>query len=75
MYVTSTCSPRFPSDQRARVSFFYIPMCRISYSKQPKSFSDQITLLKQRGLIFLDEAQALHLLQNIRIRFLRVGLP
>lgn len=58
-----------------RVSFFYIPMCRISYSKQPKSFSDQITLLKQRGLIFLDEAQALHLLQNIRIRFLRVGLP
>ena len=38
---------------------------KISYSKQLISFTDQITLLKQRGLILGDELRALHLLQNI----------
>lgn len=38
---------------------------KIPYSKQLISFTDQITLLKQRGLILEDEVRALHLLQNI----------
>ena len=38
---------------------------KIPYSKQLISFTDQITLLKQRGLILGDELRALHLLQNI----------
>ena len=38
---------------------------KIPYSKQLISFTDQITLLKQRGLILGDEVRALHLLQNI----------
>ena len=38
---------------------------KIPYSKQLISFTDQITLLKQIGLILGDELRALHLLQNI----------
>ena len=38
---------------------------KIPYSKQLISFTDQITLLKKRGLSFNDEVKALHLLQNI----------
>ena len=40
-------------------------MTKIPYPKHLISFSDQITLLKQRGLSFADENKALHLLQNI----------
>ena len=38
---------------------------KISYSKQLISFTDQITLLKQRGMVLGNETKALHLLQNI----------
>ena len=38
---------------------------KIPYPKQLISFTDQISLLKQRGMAFGDEAKALHLLQNI----------
>lgn len=48
-----------------RVSLFYILMTKIPYPKQLISFADQITLLKQRGLIFTNEAKASHLLRNI----------
>lgn len=40
-------------------------MNKVHYSKQLISFTDQITLLKKRGLSFNDEVKALHLLQNI----------
>ena len=40
-------------------------MTKIPYPKQLISFPDQIALLKQRGLVFTDETQALHLLHNI----------
>lgn len=40
-------------------------MTKITYPKQLISFADQIALLKQRGLIFTDEAKAMHLLRNI----------
>ena len=40
-------------------------MTKIPYPKHLISFSDQIALLKQRGLSFTDENKALHLLQNI----------
>lgn len=49
-----------------RVSFlFYYLMTKIPYPKQLIFFTDQIALLKQRGLSFENEAKALHLLQNI----------
>ena len=38
---------------------------KVPYPKQIISFTDQISLLKQRGMVFGDEAKALHLLQNI----------
>lgn len=38
---------------------------KISYSKQLISFTDQITLLKQRGMVLGNETKALYLLQNI----------
>lgn len=40
-------------------------MDKTHYPKQLISFEEQIALLKSRGLIFNDEAKALHLLQNI----------
>lgn len=40
-------------------------MTKIPYPKHLISFSDQIALLKQRGLSFTDEDKASHLLQNI----------
>lgn len=40
-------------------------MNKVPYPKHFLSFTDQIALLKQRGLIFMDESKALHLLQNI----------
>lgn len=49
--------------------YFYIPMItetnKIPYPKHLISFTDQINLLKQRGMIFDDEPKALQLLQNI----------
>lgn len=42
-----------------------MPMVKVPYPKHLISFADQISLLKQRGLSFKDEAKALHLLQNI----------
>ena len=38
---------------------------KIPYPKHLISFTGQINLLKQRGMIFGDEPKALHLLQNI----------
>lgn len=62
----TTCLPRFPSDQRAQGKpFIFMPMVKVPYPKHLISFADQISLLKQRGLSFKDEAKALHLLQNI----------
>lgn len=40
-------------------------MIKTPYPKHLISFADQIVLLKQRGLVFTDEAKALHLLRNI----------
>lgn len=40
-------------------------MARVPYSKTIKTFDQQITILKSRGLYFNDEAQAKQLLQNI----------
>ena len=51
-----------------RVAFyFYTTMTKIPYPKHLISFSDQIALLKQRGLSFTDENKALHLLQNYQL--------
>lgn len=40
-------------------------MTKIPYPKRLISFTNQIELLKQRGLAFSEETKALHLLQNI----------
>lgn len=50
---------------RVSLLFFILTMAKTHYPKQLISFADQITLLKERGLSFNDEAKALHLLQNI----------
>jgi abortive infection bacteriophage resistance protein len=42
-------------------SFFFIAMT----NKDPYSIADQITLLKQRGMLFKDEPSARHFLENI----------
>ena len=51
--------PASRKNSALRVSFlFYIPMItnKTPYPKQLISFTDQISLLKQRGMIFGDEA-------------------
>lgn len=60
--------PASRKNSALRVSFyFYIPMTtnKVPYPKHLISFTDQINLLKQRGMVFEDEPKALHLLQNI----------
>ena len=62
--------PASRKNSALRVSFlFYIPMTtktnKIPYPKHLISLTDQINLLKQRGMAFRDEPKALHLLQNI----------
>ena len=62
--------PASRKNSALRVSFlFYISMTtktnKIPYPKHLISFTDQINLLKQRGMAFRDEPKALHLLQNI----------
>jgi hypothetical protein len=51
-----TRPPRFPSEQRAQGGLFIIIcMKKILYSKPYLSYSDQIELLKSRGMLFADE--------------------
>lgn len=62
--------PASHKNSALRVSFlFYILMetktNKIPYPKHLISFTDQINLLKQRGMVFGNEPKALHLLQNI----------
>ncbi len=58
--------PASRQNSALRVSLlFFIPMTKIPYPKHLISFTDQIALLKQRGLSFEDEKKALHLLHNI----------
>jgi len=40
-------------------------MAKNAYSKQIKSFDDQISILKSRGMVIKDEARAKQILQNI----------
>ena len=48
-----------------RVFYFYLYMDKIIYDKSFLSIEAQIKLLKSRGMKFLDENKALHLLENI----------
>ncbi len=43
-------------------AFFYSKMSKIPFNKPPLSYSQQIQLLIDRGLIIENEAKALHLL-------------
>ena len=43
----------------------FIDMAKIAYPKQIKSFDDQISILKSRGMVIKDEARAKQILQNI----------
>ena len=57
--------PRFPLDQRTRAGLLlFIPMARI-YTKLPLSITDQVALLKSRGLQFVDEVAAEKLLSEV----------
>lgn len=44
-------------------TYFFIPM--VTYTKQPISIADQITILKNRGLLFDDEQAAVECLKII----------
>ena len=59
--------PASRKNSALRVSFlfFIYPTNKIPYPKQLISFTEQIGLLKQRGMVFGDESKALRLLQNI----------
>ncbi len=59
--------PASRQNSALRVSFLFLYslVTKIPYPKQLISFANQITLLKQRGLVFADETKALHLLRNI----------
>lgn len=62
----STCSPRFPLEQRAQGErFIYVQMNKVPYKKIFLSYREQIAQLKRRGLLIGNETKALHLLQNI----------
>lgn len=68
LYLQQHAYPASRKNSALRVSFlFYIPMAtnKIPYPKHLISFTDQINLLKQRGMVFGNEPKALHLLQNI----------
>jgi abortive infection bacteriophage resistance protein len=59
-----TYSPPFPLDQGAQGGFF-IYMHRIPYTKLPKTYAEQLQLLKDRGLKIESDSKAVHLLQKL----------
>lgn len=62
----STYLPRFPLDQRAQGKFFlFIPMSKVPNTDRALTYAEQIARLKKRGLVFENEAKALHLLELI----------
>lgn len=60
----ATCSPRFPSEQRAQGKYFFYPHMK-HYTERPLTVDEQIELLKQRGLNFADENKAYHVLSHV----------
>ena len=62
----ATCSPRFPLDQRAQGGLFILyDMAKTVFNAQSLTSGPQIQLLKSRGLSFINEPKAQHLLDNI----------
>lgn len=57
-----------PIEQRAQGELFiflYLPMSKVPYSKGSLTYSQQLDLLKSRGLIVENEPKALHLLETV----------
>ena len=62
----ATCSPHFPLDQRAQGGLFILyDMAKTVFNAQSLTSGPQIQLLKSRGLSFINEPKAQHLLANI----------
>ena len=55
--------PRFPKTSEPGRGVLYIYVMR--YSKQPISITEQIDILKRRGLVFDNEQEAISVLENI----------
>ena len=73
----ATCSPRFPSEQRAQGGLFILyTMAMMLYNDAPLTTGAIIKLLKSRGLTFKDETKASHLFDHISyFRFKSYLLP
>jgi abortive infection bacteriophage resistance protein len=57
--------PPSRKNRALRVGFFFYCMSRISYTKPPKTYSEQLQLLKNRGLTVNSDDKALHLLEKL----------
>lgn len=56
-----TSLPRFPKNSALRVSLFFQinqMMTKVPYTKQIQTFADQIGILKQRGMVIVNENDA-----------------
>ena len=49
--------PASHKNSALRVGLLFIDMAKIAYPKQIKSFDDQISILKSRGMVIKDEAR------------------
>jgi abortive infection bacteriophage resistance protein len=47
------------------VGFFFLSMSRTPYTKPPKTYTEQLKLLKSRGLKVNSDAKAMHLLEKL----------
>lgn len=59
-----TCLPRFPFEQRAQGKLFFYYMAKIPYNKPALLYTDQLEILKRRGLQVRDEPALLELLEK-----------
>lgn len=60
----ATNLPRFPSEQRAQGKYFFLSYMK-HYTEKPLTFEEQIALLRQRGLDFVDVGKAQHVLSHV----------
>jgi abortive infection bacteriophage resistance protein len=57
--------PPSRKNRALRVGFFFLDMPRIPYNKPPKTYIEQLQILKSRGLKINSDTKALHLLEKL----------
>ena len=58
--------PASHKNSALRVGLLFIDMAKIAYPKHIKSFDDQISILKSRGMVIKDEARAKQILAQVQ---------